>query len=194
MPLAVELARGIEQRRNSSTSMMPRGRRRSSGSRVRRPRATFRDTKPTSSASSSIDASVRSVLFMDSFDRVRSGRPIRGSRSGLPASAAARIRVFSAWMRRRYSLTFSGVMSDGNNSPKKGVREAGHEYQEEPTFRELATDWLEARKHNPAIQQLRPRLRSAASIRGQRRRGRAWLWLRATWRPRVRRVPAPGCR
>jgi len=28
----------------------------------------------------------------------------------------------------------------------------GHEYEEEPTFRELATDWLEARKQNPAIQ------------------------------------------
>lgn len=26
----------------------------------------------------------------------------------------------------------------------------GHDYDEEPTFRELATDWLEARKHNPA--------------------------------------------
>lgn len=28
----------------------------------------------------------------------------------------------------------------------------GHDYDEEPTFRELATDWLEARKRNPAIQ------------------------------------------
>jgi integrase len=30
--------------------------------------------------------------------------------------------------------------------------DAGRTYNEEPTFRELATDWLEARKQNPAIQ------------------------------------------
>ena len=30
--------------------------------------------------------------------------------------------------------------------------DVGHDYDEEPTFRELATDWLEARKQNPAIQ------------------------------------------
>jgi hypothetical protein len=29
----------------------------------------------------------------------------------------------------------------------------GRDYEEEPTFRELATDWLEARKQNPAIQE-----------------------------------------
>jgi len=34
------------------------------------------------------------------------------------------------------------------------VDAVSHDYDEEPTFRELATDWLEARKQNPAI---RPR-------------------------------------
>jgi hypothetical protein len=34
------------------------------------------------------------------------------------------------------------------------VDAVGHDYDEEPTFRELATDWLEARTQNPAI---RPR-------------------------------------
>jgi len=32
------------------------------------------------------------------------------------------------------------------------VDRVGHDYEKEPTFRELATDWLEARNQNPAIQ------------------------------------------
>ena len=32
-----------------------------------------------------------------------------------------------------------------------GARSIGEAYEEEPTFRELATDWLEARKQNPAV-------------------------------------------
>lgn len=35
-------------------------------------------------------------------------------------------------------------------TPRRNAAE--HDYEQEPTFRELATDWLEARKQNPAIQ------------------------------------------
>lgn len=81
-----------------------------------------RSIQPASSASSSISASVCSVVLMEWFARVRSRRPVRASRSGLSVSAAARICAFSAWVRCRYSLTLITVICEGRSSPKNGAR------------------------------------------------------------------------